>query len=576
MSRIRLRSRFLLVRMVIAAALTAAVILVVRYAFLRETNRQITEELQQCSERLRLFQEQNETLLSQSAEMLASSPAVAALLAEPRSDAGKPWPPTQELAARVDLLALGDAKTGVIAMKGASGDVERKEIARLLETRGEETTGKTFWTIGERLYRVHLREIPAPQTVGRTAAVLLVGTEMGALWTAQAAAVCSCDVALTQNGSLLASTLNPEHQQELLPQLPKPGAQSAAPLNLKVGTERFRANVMTVAAEGGSPILVVLKSSQGARQQLADFTKLMALLAVAAMVVGFFLVVRLSDTFAKPLGNLVEAVRALEKGDFSYPVLTGSDDELAEVTQAFDQMRSSLQETQKQLLKNERLATIGQMASSISHDLRHPLTAIVANSEFLSEGKLTAEQRQGLHEEIRVAVEQMNDLIESLLEFSRGRDSPRLVKVHLEEIVERAVRSLKTRPEFQAIAVKVDCAEPVECFVDPLKIERALRNLLINACEAAPQDSGEVEVSVTASDGAVEVRVADNGPGVPNEIRETLFQPFVSYGKASGTGLGLAVVQKICQDHDGEAALESSEPGRTVFLMAFPLMQQEE
>src|SRR5262249_11290287 len=155
--------------------------------------------------------------------------------------------------------------------------------------------------------------------------------------------------------------------------------------------------------------------------------------------------------------------RALEKGDFTYPVVVHSGDELAEVTQAFDQMRSSLLESQTQLLKNERLATIGQMASSISHDLRHPLTAIVANSEFLSEKNLSAEQRQSLHEEVRVAVDQMNDLIESLLEFSRGRESPRFVTVDLKELAERVVRSVASRPEFAALAIRLDSADRVDC-----------------------------------------------------------------------------------------------------------------
>ena len=234
-------------------------------------------------------------------------------------------------------------------------------------------------------------------------------------------------------------------------------------------------------------------------------------------------------------------------------------------------MRRSLQETQQQLIRSERLATIGQMASSISHDLRHPLTAIVANSEFLCEEKPTAEQRQGFYQEIRVAVDQMNDLVESLLEFSRGRESPRIVAVNLDEVVERVVHSVGARPEFQGVEIRVECPQSFECAVDPLKVERAVGNLLINACEAVVTGgAGQVEVRVSAADGAAEIRVADNGPGVAEAIRGAIFQPFVSHGKANGTGLGLAVVQKICRDHGGDAALESSAAGRTVFKMTLP------
>ena len=116
-------------------------------------------------------------------------------------------------------------------------------------------------------------------------------------------------------------------------------------------------------------------------------------------------------------------MRALEKGDFTYALDARGGDEAAEVTGAFNRMRSSLRKTQQELLEAERLATIGRMASSISHDLRHSLAAIVANAEFLCESRLSSDQREELYQEIRAAVNQMTDLIDSLLEFSRTRES---------------------------------------------------------------------------------------------------------------------------------------------------------
>jgi len=105
----------------------------------------------------------------------------------------------------------------------------------------------------------------------------------------------------------------------------------------------------------------------------------------------------ISDTFTKPLANLVSGVRALETGDFAYPLANCSGDEVAEVTAAFERMRISLQRSQQELLGAERLATIGRVASSISHDLRHPLTAVVANAEFLCERDLDTDQREELY-----------------------------------------------------------------------------------------------------------------------------------------------------------------------------------
>jgi signal transduction histidine kinase len=233
-------------------------------------------------------------------------------------------------------------------------------------------------------------------------------------------------------------------------------------------------------------------------------------------------------------------------------------------------MRRSLQKTQQQLLDSERLAIIGRMAGSISHDLRHPLAAIVANAEFLCESRLDAHQREDLYREIRVAVNQMTDLIDSLLEFSRTRESLRPTYGRLEETIERAIRAVRAHPEFHGVNIALSCDGRSESWFDPKKLERAFYNLLLNACEAVRPDSGKIEVSIRETEQHLEIRVVDNGPGIPEAIRDKLFQPFVSYGKDKGTGLGLTTVQKILQDHGGDAREESTSAGRTVFLLVLP------
>src|SRR5205814_9195032 len=115
----------------------------------------------------------------------------------------------------------------------------------------------------------------------------------------------------------------------------------------------------------------------------------------------------------------------LEEGNFTYALDAHGGDESADVTRAFNRLRASLRKTQQELLEAERFATIGRMASSISLDLRHSLAAIVANAEFLCESRLSSEQREELYQEVRVAVNQMTDLLDSLLEFSRTRESLR-------------------------------------------------------------------------------------------------------------------------------------------------------
>jgi len=129
---------------------------------------------------------------------------------------------------------------------------------------------------------------------------------------------------------------------------------------------------------------------------------------------------------------------------------------------------------------------------------------------------------------------------------------------------------VKVLPEFESIAITFShVGDELGCF-DAGKLERVMLNLLFNACEAVPASAGRVEVTSHASELGIEIRVADNGPGIPDAIRDVLFQPFASYGKAKGIGLGLTAVHKIMQDHGGQVSVERTGPEGTVFRLSLP------
>jgi signal transduction histidine kinase len=268
---------------------------------------------------------------------------------------------------------------------------------------------------------------------------------------------------------------------------------------------------------------------------------------------------------------LVAGVRALEKGDFHYVLDEHGSDEAAELTRAFNRTRASLRKTQQELLESERLATIGRMASSISHDLRHSLAAIVANSEFLCESRLSSDQREELYQEVRAAANQMTDLIDSLLEFSRTRESLRPSYGNVKDSLDRVVVAVRSHPHFHPAKITLSQKGKGQGWFDSHKLERAFYNLLLNASEAIPGAGGEISVELQDTAEGVQIRFADNGRGVPEAIRGKLFDPFVSYGKENGTGLGLTVVQKIIQDHGGDVVVESTSEHGTVFCITLPL-----
>jgi signal transduction histidine kinase len=209
------------------------------------------------------------------------------------------------------------------------------------------------------------------------------------------------------------------------------------------------------------------------------------------------------------------------------------------------------------------------MASSVSHDLRHHLSAIYANAEFMSHPQADVEERNELLMEVKDGVQGMTNLIESLLLFSQ---TGQVLQVRLESItqlVERTVSSVHQHPECREVQILAAGLPIVEAWVDGTKLGRALYNLLLNACQAARNGAYPpmVTVALAEDDDKVRIGITDNGRGVPASIRQTLFQPFVSAGKENGVGLGLTLAQHIAQEHGGEVKLEQSVAGNTSFCV---------
>ncbi len=570
MASIRLQTKFLLSFLLVSMGLTCASLLIVRHTVQKQVRTEILGELHNSVLTFRNVQLQRQTTLSRSAELLANIPNLKALMTT--RDAATIQDASRGLwrLGGSDVFVLADRAGKIVALHASTPGLTRSRAHELLERSLREDEPGHWWFGSGHLYEVFLQPIyfgsPADN---RLLGVVAVGYEIDARVAQDVSRIAASQVAFRYGNTVVASTLSPDQSAELVHQTEKLDSSTAAASDeIRLGQERFLATSVDLAS---GLRLIVLKSYDQATAFLENLNHLLLALGLVALFGGSALVFLISSTFTRPLENLVAGVRALEKGDFAYPIECRGGDEVAEVSGAFGRMRSSLHRTQQQLLDAERLAIIGRMAGSISHDLRHPLAAVVANAEFLTEGRLDARQREELYQEIRVAVNQMTDLVDSLLEFSRTRESLRPVFGSLLEPIDRAIRAVRALPEFHRVSITVSSDGCAECWFDPKKIERVFYNLLLNACEAVPSESGKVELLLSATKQGLEIRVADDGPGVPPAMRERVFQPFVSFGKDKGTGLGLTIVQKILQDHCGDVCLESSNPGRTVFRLVLPL-----
>jgi len=470
---------------------------------------------------------------------------------------------------------LADRSGKVVALHTATPGFSR-EMAQQALSRPYSQEGSGQWWFGaEHLYQVFLKPIySGPAAENKLLGLLVIGYEIDDTVASQVSRIAASQVAFYYGDTIVRSTLDPAHEAELSRHPVVHSAPSVPePEQVQLGDERFLATSLELASDQAPSVrLSVLKSYDQATAFLDSLNRLLLALGLTAVLGGSALVFFISHTFTRPLGNLVAGVRALGRGDFLYHLDARGGDEVAEVTGAFNRMRASLLKTQQELIDAERLATIGRMASSVSHDLRHSLAAIVANAEFLCESRLSTDQREELYQEIRIAVNQMTELIDSLLEFSRTRESLRRTYGSVKESVERVVQTVRTHPRFHAVRIAVRQEGTSKGWFDTKKLERALYNLLLNACEASAGEDGRINIDLREVAGGLQIRVADNGRGIPESIRGKLFEPFISYGKENGTGLGLTVVQKIVQDHGGDVIVEKTSEEGTVFRITLPMV----
>jgi len=216
------------------------------------------------------------------------------------------------------------------------------------------------------------------------------------------------------------------------------------------------------------------------------------------------------------------------------------------------------------------LPSLRTLVARMSHDLRTPLAAILANAEFLAQSNLSQEEREELYEEVRLSVDRMNELVSYLLGCSKGEEVLRPAIGNIVETTQRVMRMIAVRPAFRRIIITHRHEGSMTGWYNSQLLERAISNVVLNACEAVSRESGRVAITTLGGAACLRIEVWDNGPGIPAEIQNSLFQPFFTYGKSGGTGLGLAIAKRIVEDHGGELFLDPGETTGTSFKISIP------
>jgi signal transduction histidine kinase len=315
--------------------------------------------------------------------------------------------------------------------------------------------------------------------------------------------------------------------------------------------------------------LWIFRSFENARQQLAVLRRNIVLLGLFAMLAGLGLTYLLARRIVQPVEKLDRAAAEVGRQNYAYRVPVESHDELGRLAETFNNMCASIQSARQELIRHERISTIGRLSSSIVHDLRNPLAAIYGGAEIMMDTGIAPPQLKRLASNIYRASRRIQELLQDLVNVGRGKTEGAEM-CRLCEVAAAARDSLASTAEARDVNISLDVPDSIELPLERARVERVFINLIDNALEAMPA-GGAIHVSALARPDAVIIEVADTGPGISPEIREHLFQPFVSSGKKNGLGLGLALSRQTILDHGGDMWVES-EPGRGAhFFFRLPL-----
>jgi two-component system NtrC family sensor kinase len=348
------------------------------------------------------------------------------------------------------------------------------------------------------------------------------------------------------------------------------------------------AEVKVVSREFGSFMDTV---SLSARQAESESTLIISVATGGALVIAIGVMFWVAFTI-RPLQRLQEGARRIGRGDFTAVEIT-TGDEIGELAAEFNRMALSLGDRDRQLarqredlLKSERLATIGKMSSQITHEIRNPLSSMGLNSELLEDELMDLaddctpdrlEECRQLLGAIRGEIDRLTAVTGQYLKFAR-LPKPDRSSVDLNDLITSLTEFMREELSRYKITRQLDLdASLGVADLDPGQIRQAVLNLIRNAIEAmddaAIEDrsgpAGRLTIQTRRVGSMIELKIEDDGPGMNAATALRVFDPFFST-KSTGTGLGLSLVQQIVQEHGGQIECRSELGRGTEFLIALP------
>ena len=314
--------------------------------------------------------------------------------------------------------------------------------------------------------------------------------------------------------------------------------------------------------------LHILRSFNTVDRRITTLRQRMIAVWLIAVLAGLALTYWLAKRILQPVKALDEAAAEIGRRNYAVRVKPETEDELGRLSETFNSMAESIQTAREDLIRQERISTIGRLSTSIVHDLRNPLAAIYGGSEMLVDSDLPPEQVRRLAQNIYRSSRHVQELLSELTDVTRGRtQAPEPCK--LNEIVAAASEMLASQARKSGVEIRSEIPLDIELPLERSRMERVFENLFNNAIEAMP-GGGTIRVTTKTGERDVTIAVEDTGPGIDESIVSRLFEPFITSGKKNGIGLGLALSRKTVVDHGGDMWAEAAKGAGARFVVRLP------
>jgi len=296
-----------------------------------------------------------------------------------------------------------------------------------------------------------------------------------------------------------------------------------------------------------------------------------------SLLLSTFILLLLYWIIIKPLSNLSHKMSLAEKGDLTVKSGLTQGDEIGHLGRSFDSMIERLQLARTELEKYhfqqmervDRLASVGELASGIAHEIKNPLAGIAGAVQVLARSFKGDEPKQRVVKEILQQIDRLDKSVKDLLNYA-SPSMPRFEDCDLNEVVEKALFFVTQQPKARGVKVIKELAPDLpKGLFDAKQIQQVLLNLFLNAINAL-DGKGILEIKTYRSNGTAVVEVRDTGGGIPEEIIPKLFLPFYTT-RDEGTGLGLSISKRIVEQHGGNLKIESKVGTGTCFYVILPI-----